>query len=242
VCPRLVPGARRGHPQQVDPQLRAGERDLGQFGGKESPDLVPAKVGREQGDEPGLRERPGGEVAPHSGSDGGHVQSCRPLLRAQPVHPARGPHRLGERGVVGGRDHVDRAAHDPALDDRGAMQCGGEVGAAEPGRSGPQPDVARRRVLGLQPAHRRERQVGRQVRALEQELAGEQCPVQLPRRQHPLAHRRSLPRARTTLRARRHEVVRECHVRDPRVATPGRTKHPSRHTPPARIGGSHAAA
>jgi hypothetical protein len=87
---------------------------------------------------------------------------------------------------------MDRAPHERRLNDRAALERGGQRSALEPLEPRPQADVHRRRVLGLDPGDPLERPRQRHPAALEQQLAGEQRPVELPlgERAHGANHRR----------------------------------------------------
>src|SRR5439155_23660648 len=72
---------------------------------------------------------------------------------SQPQIPARLPYARREEREVPGRDEMDGDAHQGRLDDAPALERAGQVLAREAVETRPQADVARRRVLGLQPAH-----------------------------------------------------------------------------------------
>jgi hypothetical protein len=74
---------------------------------------------------------------------------------------------------------VDRRAHERALDDRALLERAGQRVALEALQTGPQADVHRRRVLRLESGDELQRARDRDARALEQQLAGEQRPVEL---------------------------------------------------------------
>jgi hypothetical protein len=101
----------------------------------------------------------------------------------EPHRASRLADRERERPVVGARDEVDRGSHERALDHRALVQRLGERVTAEVRDPGPQPDVHRRRVLGLQRAHRVERVRDRERPPFEQPLARQQRAVELPLRQ-----------------------------------------------------------
>ena len=74
---------------------------------------------------------------------------------------------------------MDREAHQRRLDDLAPLERPRQRVALEPGDPRPQPDVHRRRVLGLQGAHGVERVGESRLAALEQALAGEQGAIEL---------------------------------------------------------------
>ena len=123
--------------------------------------------------------------------------------RAQPPRAAVLSDARGERPVVARRDHVDRAAHQRALDDRSPLQRLRQLRAFEAFEPRPQPDVGGRRVLRLHPAHPLDRPRERRARALQQHLPSQQGAVQLAFGQRPLGHRRSLRSRRSVTIVRR---------------------------------------
>jgi hypothetical protein len=102
------------------------------------------------------------------------------LPRAQPQLAARVAHGAGERPVVARRDEVDRDPHQRALDDLALLQGLRQRDGGEVPQPRPQPEVHRRRVLGLDTAQPLERVRRRSVRALQQQLPREQRPIELP--------------------------------------------------------------
>jgi hypothetical protein len=72
---------------------------------------------------------------------------------------------------------VDRRPHEGGLDHAPVLERRGEVPTAEVAQPGPQPDVARRRVLRLEAAHLLDRLGDRQLHPLEEQLSGEQRAV-----------------------------------------------------------------
>ena len=73
-----------------------------------------------------------------------------------------------------------------ALDERAVLEALGEVAAPEVRDAGPEPDIARRRVLHLQSADPLRGLDDRAGRTFEQELPGEQRPVERALRQDAL--------------------------------------------------------
>ena len=112
--------------------------------------------------------------------------------RAQPPRAAVLSDARCERPVVARRDHVDRAAHQRALDDGSPLQRLRQLRAFEAFEPRPQPDVGGRRVLRLHPAHPLDRPRERRARALQQHLPSQQGAVRSAFGQRPLGHRRSL--------------------------------------------------
>src|SRR6185503_7739710 len=94
--------------------------------------------------------------------------------------------------VLAAGDHVDRRPHEGCLDDGPVLEPRGEVVAAEVAQPGPQPDIAGGRVLRLEAAHLLDRLWDRELRALEEQLSGEQGTVQGAPRQDRLGHRRRI--------------------------------------------------
>jgi hypothetical protein len=78
---------------------------------------------------------------------------------------------------------VDGRAHERALNGPLPLERAGEIAELEGVDHRPEPDVRRGRVLRLQAADPLERSTERHSRALEQELAREQRPVQPARRE-----------------------------------------------------------
>ena len=178
VGPAPLPGARGRNPDHVD----------------EEPDPGPDRPRRppvgEQPEQLALAGRAGGQPLPDQG--GGRLGvGAAELAAGRPDPPllAGGPDGLGERRVVGGRDDVDGDPQQGRLDRRRSSSAlsagrGGSRAAATRGRrtargrTGP---GARRPVRGPR---------GRELRALEEELAGQQGPVELAGLEHTLGHGR----------------------------------------------------
>ena len=99
-----------------------------------------------------------------------------PFLAA---HPDRGK----EEPVVSGRDHVNRAAQQRALNHPPLFERRRQRVAPEIAHARPEADVSRWRVLRLKPYDAFERRHERHGRAFEEELAGEQGPIELSGRQ-----------------------------------------------------------
>ena len=128
----------------------------------------------------------------------------RPELRRPPPHLTRGrlvdpqlpfanspPQACRVRPVLPGGDEVDGRPHQRPLDDRSALESARQLLAAEALETRPQPDVRVRRVLVLDAAQALECAGNGQRRAFEEQLPGEQRPVQLPLGEHALAHGRN---------------------------------------------------
>jgi hypothetical protein len=77
---------------------------------------------------------------------------------------------------------VDRDAHERPLGDRAPLECVREVVALETCEPRPEADVHRRRVLGLDAADSLQSPWQWEIRALEQQLAGQQGSVEFPLR------------------------------------------------------------
>ena len=80
---------------------------------------------------------------------------------------------------------MDRRPHHRGLDDAPALEPAGDGVALEPLDPRPEPDVHRRRVLRLEPAHPLEHARQRRAHALEQHLPREERAVQLAFCQRP---------------------------------------------------------
>jgi hypothetical protein len=160
-----LPRPRRGHPDHLQPQRHADER---QFADRRL-DL-------------GARHRPlrqGGAPAP---CRRGHLRrGVAAALNSQPPPAAILANRLRKSPVVARRHQMDRRAQQRPLDRRAPLQGAVELVALEPRDPRPQADVNRRRVLGLQAGHPLERPRYRHLSALEQHLARQQGPVERPR-------------------------------------------------------------
>src|SRR5690242_21869903 len=72
-----------------------------------------------------------------------------------------------------------------------------QVGETEPGQTRPEPDVAGWRILGLKPGDLLENARERKPRAVEQELAREQRPVQVTGGQNARPAQRDLAKQRS---------------------------------------------
>ena len=83
---------------------------------------------------------------------------------------------------------MDRRSHEGRLDDDALLQGLREVCPLEARESGPQPDVAGRCVLRLQPTDLLHRLLDAERRSFEEELAGEQRAIQGALGQDPLGH------------------------------------------------------
>ena len=92
--------------------------------------------------------------------------------------PARLAHAERVAPVLAPRYDVDRRPHERRLDDGPLLEGLGQRRTTEAGEPGPQPDVARRRVLRLEPADLLDGVLERDRRAFEQQLAGEQRAVE----------------------------------------------------------------
>ena len=112
--------------------------------------------------------------------------SSRAWRAATPRGAPRG--RRSRRPIVGGGDEVDGAAHQRRLDHLARLERARERVALEAGDPRPQPEVHRRRVLRLQPAHPLEHARGRQAGALQQPLAGEQRSIERAGGEDALSH------------------------------------------------------
>ena len=86
---------------------------------------------------------------------------------------------------------MDGRPHQRPLHDRPALESARQLLAAEVLEARPQPDVRVRRVLVLDAAQALERPRDGQRRAFEEQLPGEQRPVQLPLREYALVHGRN---------------------------------------------------
>jgi hypothetical protein len=106
-------------------------------------------------------------------------------VAAQPLLAAVAPDRLRERPVVGARDDVDRSAEQRSLYGPLLLERARQVGEAEAVEPRPEPDVGGGGVLRLQAADPFQGSDERRARAAQEELPGEQRPVQLARRERP---------------------------------------------------------
>ena len=137
--------------------------------------------------------------APRSVVEGGaelRVPTCEPAAACTLVglrHPLA--HRRSDsrdvEPVVACGDGVNRGAHERSLDDRPPLEGARQLLAPEAAQAGPEADVRVRRVLVLDPRQALQRARDWQSRALQQQLAREQSPVQLPLGEDALATRRS---------------------------------------------------
>ena len=143
------------------------------------------------------RSRPGSVHPPRRNLrarafEGAHVHVGTDLVHAPPPLLAGRADPRGEERVVAPRDQVNRLAHERGLDHGASLERSREIVAAEALETRPEPDVAVRRVLVLDPTDSLERARNRQPGALEQELAREQRPVQLSLRERPLGQEANL--------------------------------------------------
>ncbi len=113
------------------------------------------------------------------------------LVRGR-LHPPFGWQRLGaqrplllgplgahrELPVVAPRNHVDRGSHEGRLDDGAVLEGPGQVIPLEPGHARPEPHVAGRRVLRLEPADPLDGLGQRDPGPLEEQLTLEERPIQ----------------------------------------------------------------
>jgi hypothetical protein len=88
---------------------------------------------------------------------------------------------------------VDRRPEERRLNDGAVLEGNGQLVPREPREARPQPDIARWRVLGLESADLLDRVDDREARALEEELPGEECPVQVALAEDALGHGHILP-------------------------------------------------
>ncbi len=181
VGPAALPGARRRDPDHVHPEPDAVPYRLGEPGGGEQPGQL------------GLAGRAGGEPFADQGGGGLDVDALQ-LAPRRPGPPvaAGAPDGLGERRVVGGRDDVDGDPQQGRLHRPPLLQRPGELLAAEVAQPRPEADIGRGGVLGLEPGDLLERGRDGEGRALEEQLAGEQGPVELAGREHTLGHGRGV--------------------------------------------------
>src|SRR5919198_2505938 len=93
-----------------------------------------------------------------------------------------------KRRVVARRDQVDGSAQQRRLHDRPPFESAIEILPPEPLDTRPEPDVAVRRVLVLDPAQTLEHAGKRRAHALQEELPGEEPTVQRAFAQHSLRH------------------------------------------------------
>ena len=102
---------------------------------------------------------------------------------AQPPFATGFPDRHLERPVVPRRHQVDGLPHERAHDDDPPLQGPGQIITPEAFEPGPEAHVHRRRVLGLQASHPFQRPRQWSPDPLEEHLASQQGPVQLPLRE-----------------------------------------------------------
>ena len=164
----LLPRAARRHADEVDP--------------------VPDSSG--EGAELLARDRPSAQLPGELPSSRGDLAVVGALVDSQAPLLAGAPDPGGEERIVAPRDEVDRLAHQRPLDHASPRERPRQVVALEPLDRRPEPDVPVRRVLVLDPADPLEHAWNRQPHALQEQLPGEQRPVQLPRRQDALRHDR----------------------------------------------------
>ena len=174
----LLPGTRRRHPHELEPE----------------PDPRAPGFRAERLDDLGLPARAGGEEPADPG------RGTFKLLLGEFVDPrslaATPAQRDGERPVVALRDEVDRRSHERAPDDAPPLERAGERVALQALDTRPEPDIHRRRVLRLEPAHALEHAWQGRAHSLEQQLPREQRPVQLPLGERALGHMATLPPVR----------------------------------------------
>ena len=116
---------------------------------------------------------------------GGRLVDPQLPLANSPLQACRVPPVL-PRG-----DDVDGRPHQRPLHDRSALESARQLLAAEVLEARPEPDVRVRRVLILDATHPLECAGNGQRRAFEEQLSGQQRPVQLPLREHAFAHGRN---------------------------------------------------
>ena len=127
------------------------------------------------------------------------VALLRPgLADAQEPLALRLPDRDGEWPVVAPRHDVDRLAHQRGLDDRTSFEGAREIVTPKAFEARPEPDVRVRCVLILDAGEPLQRARDRETHTLEEELAGEQCAVQLALRESALRHRATVPDGRAS--------------------------------------------
>jgi len=167
----VPPGARRWHPDEVDPEAEAAHEPR-----------------RE------LAELPDG---PRSAGKGiaqgiGATDHRRLADRAAMDPEARGASCIADPNGIAPelalRNDVDRRPHQRRLDHRPVLQRLGQRLAPEGLEPGPQPHVPGWRVLGLEAANLLDRLNDRHRRPLQQQLAREERPVQGAGREDPLGH------------------------------------------------------
>ena len=170
-----LPGAGGRDPHEVDPHPDAvrAHRVTGDLLDLLARQLAPAHPGRHRPGEPRHLACVGLGRAPAVG---------------EPHLPPELRHRDLERPVVLSRDEVNRRSHQRRLHHGPAPEPAGEGLALESGKARPQSDVHGRRVLGLDPADPLERLGRRELRPLEQQLAGENRAVQLALGEDALGH------------------------------------------------------
>ena len=172
VRARPLPGSRRGHPDKVHPDAGPAEQGAVDI---ETPKYL------------GTRARAIGQEGTHAiGGDLDHPGVGGASRGREPPCAAALPDARGEKVIVAGRDHVDGRSHEGSLHHAASLKQSVEVVATELGESGPEPEVTRGRVLGLEPAEPLDRARDRHLDAFQQQLAGQKRPVQLPLGEGPL--------------------------------------------------------
>ncbi len=136
---------------------------------------------------PEPERRRGGELA-HRGR---HALAVGVRGVVEPAGDVPDPDR--EDGVVAPRDEVQRPAHQRRLQHETAPDRALERLAPEAGGAAPDPDVRRRRPLGLHPREPLDRRERRDAPPLEQQLPRQRRAVQLAQRQDALGHASTLP-------------------------------------------------
>ena len=177
ICATPLPRPRRRHPDEIDPRpdhAPATPRDLDEL-------VVPARPVGEQFTQ---RLRSPFQVTFSRGGPPGSQEPCT----------LRRPDRDREGPVVAAGDDVDRLAHQRRLDDRASLERPREIVPPKALETGPEPDVRVRRVLVLDAAEPFQRSRDRQANPLEQQLPGEQRPVQLAPCERALRHGLTLAR------------------------------------------------
>ncbi len=190
IGPATLPRARRRHPHEVDPQSDVADEPGREVA--ELPDRARA-VGERRLQL--VRARRHGRLA---------VAARHRVRVAQDPGTAGLPNAQGVPPELACRDHVDGRSHERRLDDGPVLEGGRQGRSLEAREAGPQPDIPRRRVLGLKPAHLLDGLGDRQVGPLEQELSSEQGALEgaaAERRDRRLVRHPSKYRARRALAA-----------------------------------------
>jgi hypothetical protein len=118
-----------------------------------------------------------------------------------PVLPER-PDPGDEHRIVTRRDHVDRRPHQCPLDHPAPFECHGQLTSFESLQPRPQADVPRGGVLGLETADLFQGPRQGIPRPLQEQLTGQQSPIQGPDRQDAARHAERLALASRRLRLR----------------------------------------